>query len=172
MWDVETSMLLGSSNDKTGDTNGVCVPYGSLRNSLDFRVKFGDHARRALFNGGPLTPQPCLDRYAEITKNHRSIIIPELARWGDQHGTQRTLAQWISTYDNVRNSWLAVRTPGLISVLKGANLYPQTDAPNFSKHGGSVSPTTAVTMATNADKIYYTTDGSDPRLIGGAPNPS
>ncbi|HWB02891.1 MAG TPA: lamin tail domain-containing protein [Verrucomicrobiales bacterium] len=172
MWDVETSMLLGSSNDKTGDTNGVCVPYGSLRNSLEFRVKFGDHAHRALFNGGPLTPQPCLDRYAEITKDHRSIIIPELARWGDQHGTQRTLAQWESTYNSVRNSWLATRTTGLLNVLKGANLYPQTAAPTFSKHGGSVLPATPVTMATNSDKIYYTMDGSDPRLLGGAPNPA
>ncbi|HEX2750245.1 MAG TPA: lamin tail domain-containing protein, partial [Verrucomicrobiales bacterium] len=171
MWDVETSMLLNSSTDKTGDTNGVCVPYGSLRNSLEFRVKFGDHAHKALFNGGPLTPQPCLDRYANITKDHRSILIPELARWGDQHGTQRTLAQWEATYANVRNSWLSVRTPGLISVLKGANLYPQTDAPGFSQHGGSVLTTTGVTMATNADKIYYTLDGSDPRLLGGAPNP-
>jgi hypothetical protein len=56
-------------------------------------------------------------------------------------------------------------------VLKGANLYPQTDAPTFSRRGGSISPTTPVTMATNADKIYYTVDGTDPRMIGGAPNP-
>ena len=170
MWDCETSLLLGAANDQTGNYAGVCAPYQHLRNSLEFRVRFGDHAHRALFNGGVLTPQRCLDRYADITRDHRSFLIPELARWGDQHGTLRTIANWEATYNNVRNNWLAVRTPGLVTVLKSAGLYPQTDTPTFSRHGGSVLPATPVTMATNADKIYYTLDGSDPRLPGGAPS--
>jgi hypothetical protein len=172
MWDAETSMGINSSNDKTGDISGVAVPYGHLRNSLEFRVRVGDRAYRALFNGGALTAQPCLDRYAAVTRDHRSILIPELARWGDQHGVLRTLPQWEAEYNDVRNNWLAVRAPAFVSVLKGANLYPQTDAPTFSQRGGAVSPTTPVTMATNADRIYYTFDGTDPRLLGGAANPS
>jgi hypothetical protein len=172
MWDAETSMGINSNNDKTGDTSGVAVPYGYLRNSLEFRVRVGDRAYRALFNGGALTPQPCLDRYAEITRDHRSILIPELARWGDQHGVLRTIPQWEAEYNDVRNNWLAVRAPAFVSVLKGANLYPQTDAPTFSQRGGAISPTTPVTMATNADRIYYTFDGTDPRMLGGAPNPN
>lgn len=172
MWDSEWSMLLNSSNDKTGDFSGAAAPQQYLRNSLEYRVRFGDHAHRALFNGGALTVQRCLDRYADVTKDHRSIIIPELARWGDQHGTLRTLANWDSAYAAVRNNWINTRTAGLITVLKGAGLYPQTDAPVFSRHGGSVLPATPVTMATNADRIYYTLDGSDPRLPGGAPSPT
>lgn len=172
MWDAETSMGINSSNDKTGDTSGVAVPYGHLRNSQEFRVRFGDRAYRALFNGGALTPQPCLDRYAAITKDHRAILVPELARWGDQHGTLRTLQQWETEYNDVRNNWLAIRAPAFVSVLKGANLYPQTGSPTFSLRGGSVSPTTPVTMTANADRIYYTVDGTDPRLIGGAANPT
>lgn len=171
MWDAETSMGLNSANDKTGDTSGVCIPYGHLRNSQEFRVRVRDRAYRALFNGGALTPQPCLDRYDDITKNHRSILIPELARWGDQHGTRRTIQHWLTEYNNVRNNWLSVRAPAFVSILKGANLFPQTDAPLFSQRGGSVLPTTPVTLATNADRIYYTLDGSDPRMIGGSPNP-
>ncbi len=171
MWDAEWSLGLNSSNDKTGDTNGVCAAYGGLRSSLEFRVRFGDRAHRALFNGGPLTVQPCLDRYAAVTEKHASILIPELARWGDQHGTLRTIAQWQNANTNVRN-WLTSRPPAFLSVLKGAGLYPQTDAPAFSRHGGSVLPATPVTMSTNADRIYYTLDGSDPRLLGGAPSPA
>jgi len=169
MWDAEWSLGLNSSNDKTGDTNGVCAAYGGLRSSLEFRVRFGDRAHRALLNGGALTVQPSLDRYAAVTANHASILIPELARWGDQHGTLRTIAQWQNANTNVRN-WLTARPPAFLSVLKGAGLYPQTDAPAFSRHGGSVLPATPVTMATNADRIYYTLDGSDPRLLGGAPS--
>jgi hypothetical protein len=172
VWDSEWTLLLNSTNDKTGDFNGACAPQRWLRNSLEYRVRFADRAHRALFNGGPLTPQPCLDRYAAITRDHRSFIIPELARWGDQHGTLRTLANWENAYNNIRVGYLSVRTPSLLAVLKGAGLYPQTDAPTFSRHGGSVVPTTPVTMATNADRIYYTLDGTDPRLLGGAPHPN
>ena len=66
---------------------------------------------------------------------------------------------------------MATHTPVLLNVLKGAGLYPETDAPVFSQHGGSVSADTPLTMATDADKIYYTFDGSDPRQLGGEPTP-
>ncbi len=171
MWDAEWTLLLNSTNDKTGDFNGAAAPQQYLRHSREYRMRFADRAHRALFNGGALTPQPSLDRYASITRDHRSFLIPELARWGDQHGSLRTIAQWENTYTNIRNNFLATRTPALIAVLKGAGLYPDIDAPTFSRHGGSVPAGSTVTMATNADRIYYTLDGSDPRLLGGDPNP-
>jgi hypothetical protein len=172
MWDAEWSLFLNSNNDRTGATNGVCAPYGHLRNSQEFRVLFGDRAHKALFNGGPLTPQPCIDRWVDITNKHTSFMTGELARWGDQHGTLRTMQNWISANDRIRDDWMATRTPGFVNVLKGATLYPETDAPVFSQHGSSVSSDTPLTMATDADKIYYTLDGSDPRQLGGAVNPN
>ena len=172
MWDAEWTLFLNSNNDRTGQSAGVCGPYSDLRNSLEFRTRFGDRAHRALFNGGPLTPQPCVDRWNEITANHTKFMVGELARWGDQHGTLRTMQNWINANNQIRDDWMATRTPGFINVLQGANLYPETDAPVYSQHGGSVSTDTAVTMATDADTIYYTLDGSDPRLLGGAPDPA
>ena len=169
-WDAEWSMFLNSNGDKTGSTSGVAEPYGHLRNSKEFRVRFGDRAHRALFNNGPMTPQKCLDRYAEICQDHQSILIPELARWGDQHGTQRTIQHWINEYNHIRDDWLATRTPEFVSVLQGANLYPQLGAVTYSQHGGN-APAGGVTMFTDADTIYYTLDGTDPRLIGGGIRP-
>ena len=169
-WDAEWSLFLNSSSDKTGSTSGVAEPYGDLRSSREFRVRFGDRAHRALFNDGAMTPQKCLDRYAEICRNHRSILIPELARWGDQHGTQRTIQHWINEYDHIRDDWLATRSPEFVSVLRGANLYPQLSAVTYSTHGGN-APAGGITMFTDADTIYYTLDGTDPRLIGGEIRP-
>ena len=48
MWDAEWSMFLNSSSDKTGDFRGVAAPQEHLRNSLEYRVRFGDRAHRAL----------------------------------------------------------------------------------------------------------------------------
>ncbi len=171
-WDAEWSMFMNSNNDQTGNYAGVCEPYRHLRNSLEFRVRFGDRAHRALFNDGALTAQRCLDRYAEVTADHTSILVPELARWGDQHGTLRTLQNWLDEYNHIRSGWLAVRTPALVTVLKGAGLYPSLAAPVFSPHGGPVTPATPVTIRAAADTICYTTDGSDPRLLGGGINPA
>ena len=169
-WDAEWSLFLNSSSDKTGSTAGVAEPYGNLRRSREFRVRFGDRAHRALFNDGAMTAQKCLDRYADICRNHRSILIPELARWGDQHGNQRTIQHWITEYDHIRNDWLATRSPEFVSVLRGANLYPQLSAVAYSQQGGNAPPG-GVTMFTDADTIYYTLDGTDPRLVGGAISP-
>lgn len=169
-WDAEWSLFLNSSTDKTGTTSGVAEPYGDLRDSEEFRVRFGDRAHRALFNDGAMTPQQCMDRYEDITKDHTSILIPELARWGDQHGTQRTIQNWTNEYNHIRNDWLATRTPAFVTVLRGANLYPQIDAVTYSQHGGP-APAGGVTMFTDSDTIYYTLDGTDPRLLGGGIKP-
>ena len=60
----------------------------------------------------------------------------------------------------------------MIRRFKSASMYPNTIAPVYSQHGGSLSPDIPITMATDANNIYYTLDGSDPRLPGGAPNPN
>ncbi len=166
-WDAEWIMFLGSINDPTGNVKGVGEPYGHLRNSKEFRVRFGDRVQRALFNGGALTTQRCKDRYADITKDHRSILIPELARWGDQHGTLRTIQNWTTEYDHIQNSWLSVRTPALVNILRNAGLFPTLNAPAFNHRGGEVQPGWWFMMLSFQGLIYYTLDGSDPRAIGG-----
>lgn len=185
MWDVETSMLLNSSIDQTGATSGVNVPYGSLRASKEFQMKMGDRAHRALFNGGALTATASMARYADLTKNHRSILIPELARWGDQHGSQRTIAQWESAYQQIQSQWLADRSPELVEILRKAKLYPDLPAPRYSQHGGEVAlgggPSLSVPLSVR--QIYYSygpkdsdlTDYHhplDPRLPGGGISPT
>jgi hypothetical protein len=43
--------------------------------------------------------------------------------------------------------------------------------PVFSQHGGHVVPGTTITLSASAGTIYTTTDGSDPRVPGGAVSP-
>ena len=172
MWDAEWALFLNSNSDRTGDFRGVAAPQEHLRNSLDYRVRFGDRTHRALFNNGPMTNQVCVDRWNELTADHTSILVPELARWGDQHGTLRTIQNWTNESNNIKNNWLATRESAFLNHLKNANLYPDVDAPVFSRHGGSVSPNTPVTMSTDSSAIYFTTDGTDPRLSGGGIHPA
>ena len=60
----------------------------------------------------------------------------------------------------------------MISRFRAAGMYPEIISPVFSQHGGSVALGAGITMATNVGTVYYTMDGSDPRLSGGSVNPS
>jgi hypothetical protein len=72
----------------------------------------------------------------------------------------------------IQNRWNLYMNGASSQFRQVANgpLYPSTEAPTFSQHGGSVSANYALTI-TNPNAggtVYYTLDGSDPRVTGGA----
>jgi hypothetical protein len=88
---------------------------------------------------------------------------------------------WLLERDCVVNHYIpdifANPSYGLINLLRNKNLYPGIDPPVFNidgtaQHGGHVDTDAALTMTNpNASgTIYYTVDGSDPRLPGGVVN--
>jgi hypothetical protein len=169
MWDAEWTLFIGGgiSSNQTGNVAGVAEPQRGLRNSLEYRMLFADRAHRALFNDGPLTSEACADRYDGFVKDHPLILIAESARWGDQHRSSRprTTDDWQREYNRIKNTWFPRRTDTFISQLRRANLYPEVDPPVLSQRGGEVPVGFELTM-TESDRgvIYYTLDGSDPRL--------
>lgn len=83
---------------------------------------------------------------------------------------------WIKERDHVINSHIPVihdagDSRGIINELRGQNLYPSIDPPLFAQHGGPVPNNFNLRITAAAGDIYYTTDGSDPRLVGGGVNP-
>lgn len=58
-----------------------------------------------------------------------------------------------------------------ISDLRQSGLYPSIDAPSFAQHGGVVGAGQPVPLMAESGTIYFTRDGSDPRLPGGSINP-
>jgi hypothetical protein len=187
MWDCEWSLLLQSSptTNRTGDFSGIAAPQGHLEKSPEYRVRYADRAFRAMFNNGPLTPPRARAIYDEVTAQHRSILIPESARWGNQHGGQYGVSHWQSEYNNIVNTWFPVRTANFLSQLRARGLYPFIDAPIYSQHGGSVPAGGSITMTvpSTVSKIYYQFGSGDadpadyahsldPRLVGGGIHPS
>ena len=172
-WDAESTMNLFGSNINTNrlDANvEAAEPYSYLKNNEEFRIRFADHAYRALFNDGALTPDQAIARYETLLAEMEQAIVAESARWGDMHySTPLTKAQWETEGQSVINTFLAGRTDVFISQLRSAGLYPSVDAPAFSQQGGPVAAGGAELGITSAaGVIYYTLDGSDPRAPGGA----
>ena len=175
-WDAERTLESVTGSNRTG-VNQAQRPsrlYAALRDNPEFRLQFADHAQRHLFNGGALSPGQTAARYQVLANFIDRAIVGESARWGDsKRATPYTRdAEWVTERDRLLNSYFPQRTGVLLGHLRGAGLYPSTGAPVLSQHGGHISSTTELSMSNTGGIIYYTTDGSDPRLPGGAINPS
>src|SRR6185295_4900072 len=92
------------------------------------------------------------------------------ARWGTASPgniTGRTPENWEGNAQGVRDNFFPFRNANLVSYMRGAGWYPSFDPPALSQFGGSVSNGYTLTVSSAAGIIYYTLDGSDPRLPGG-----
>lgn len=170
----------GLNKDSTGINNTYRPTHvhHELTANAEYRLRFADRAHHFLFNGGALTEGPAGKLWSDKADFIREALKAECARWGDftqdQRGASKinTLAEWQTLVDREMAVWFPQRSGIVINQLQADSLYPDLEAPIFSQHGGNV-PAGFHLLFTNsgADEIYYTTDGSDPRLTGGEANP-
>ncbi|HEY7115819.1 MAG TPA: lamin tail domain-containing protein, partial [Tepidisphaeraceae bacterium] len=186
-WDSEMALDGGWANIGVNATgvgsagNDVAKPYFYLRNNPEFRMMFADHVQRFMFNGGALTPAASIARYQAMANQIDAAVVGESARWGDIPSTTGTVphtqAQWRNERDYLLNTFFPQRTALVLQQLRGANLFPSIDAPSFAvngtpKYGGTFLPNDLLTISGSGGTVYYTLDGSDPRLPGGAVSPT
>ena len=176
-WDAERTLesITGNNRTSVGQDNKPSRLFERLKRNPEFRMEFADHAHKHLFNDGVLTPGQTHARYQKLANFIDRAIVGESARWGDsQRSTPYTRnGAWVTERDRLLNRYFPRRTEVVLGHLRGHNprLYPSTDAPVFSRHGGHISSKRELTMTSTRGVIYYTKDGSDPRMPGGAVNP-
>jgi hypothetical protein len=189
-WDSE-HVLKSPTEDRTGvnHPNSPAELYALLRGHPEFRLLFADRAHRAFFNGGPLQVNPARPAWNPASPQDNQpaasyqrrvaeidlALIAESARWGDnqrpaqpytRHVEYRAELNWLHT------QYFPVRSANVLQQLRAAGLYPGVAAPAFNQHGGWVPRGFALTLTAPAGVIYYTLDGSDPRVPGaGTPHP-
>lgn len=83
---------------------------------------------------------------------------------------------WLVERDNVVNNYIPTLhdqsdSRSIIRELRANNLFPSIEAPQFSQFGGEAPLGFELGITGTAGTIYYTLDGSDPRMNGGAVNP-
>jgi hypothetical protein len=181
-WDSEMATGLQWAYDPNtnvigGGSGWMATTFNALRNNADFRTLFADHAQKFLFNGGPMTTAVAQARYRALADEIQQAVTTESARWGDVSGTLYKPSDWLADRDYTLNTWLGQRTNIFIQQLRNAGLYPAVDAASFringsTQFGGLFTPGDSLTITASASPIYYTLDGSDPRLPGGGLNPA
>ncbi|MES2572689.1 MAG: lamin tail domain-containing protein, partial [Verrucomicrobiota bacterium] len=178
-------------------TEACTARWQALMDQLDRAIvaesaRWGDAAQRIGRPGHGPGPHPVFAsqslkaRQALFEKRDgvRPLIGPGIPPPGPQpQGKTRphTREQWLAACNAMLADYFPNRSGIVLDQLSQAHLYPSLNPPVFPQalQAASGRPVTALvesglsmTNPNTEGQIYYTTDGSDPRRIGGAVSPS
>lgn len=188
VWDAEHT-LLDVYEDRTGPFNcGDQYPQSNpqwvwqqcLANA-EFRMLLADQVHRHFQKGGALSPEAVAERFQKRLKEIESAVVCESARWGDTEGGFPFMApgpegsgkrppktrdvEWRTEANRILNEFIPKRSQVVVDQLWSLGLLPDVTPPTLLVQNNTV------TLTAPEGTIYYTTDGSDPRLLGGKLSP-
>jgi hypothetical protein len=143
--------------------------HEDLATNAEYRLKIADVAQKHLFNDGALTQSKALGLFNARAAEINQAIIADVVRWGT-NATNHTQAQWLSRLESIRTGFFPTRAATVISQLKTRGFYPNVNPPVFSQRGGQVASGFGLVLSNGGQSgtMYFTTNGSDPRAVGGA----
>ena len=165
--------------------------HQQLMANEEYRIRFADKVQESFFNDGPNSVSNQLARLDAQVAAIDQAIIAESARWGDAQTNSPLLRDphWLNAINELREL-IAPRHDVVVEqfrntsllLLNGddstsASLFPDVDAPIYDvdgslQSGGLVTAGASIGLSATEGTIYFTTDGTDPRLPGGAVSPS
>ncbi|MHC4536592.1 MAG: lamin tail domain-containing protein, partial [Planctomycetota bacterium] len=183
-WDGE-HLMENLYENVTGRNNagGPTRLHHRLMQNAEYRLLFADHVHRHFFNDGDLTPEGAGVLYQVRLNDVDRAVIGESARWGDNQIDRfariRYMREphWLLERDWILGTYIPNRTGIVLDQFRARGWYPNVDAPIYHvngsyQHGGHIATTDLFSMAATTGTIYYTFDGSDPRLPQISPDES
>lgn len=149
IWDAEWAMGFGGRSVSGNTFNEIAGSdvgniHARLRQHPEFRLLFADRVHRHLFNGGALTDTNVIRHFAEATAGVGPLI----------NGLDL----------GVTNTWTRSRPAPLRQHLVAQGLFASSNAPSLRQHGGRVPRGFVLTLTNLAGPVWYTLDGTDPRV--------
>jgi hypothetical protein len=174
IWDGERTLESVEANTLSFDDD-FSPPrlFHKLSESPEFRVAFGDRVHRHLAGRGALAPETAAQRFRVLSQLLDSAIVAESARWGDyRRDVHRYKVEpyelytrddhWRPEIQRLLTDYFPRRTAVLLKQFQEAELYPRLEAPVSRIQSGHI------VLSAPSGAIYFTEDGTDPRLPGGA----
>ena len=186
-WDGEHVLenLQQNGTSPSSDPTGLLSYLDDIE---EFRIHFGDRVHKHLFNGGALTPERNAQRWTRRADEIDLAVIAESARWGDYRRDVHSYSSgpyylytkneyWIPEKRRLLEQYFPYRTSRALSQFRSLGFYPSVDAPVFringsTQHGGRISKTDQLSMTGATNTIWYTLDGTDPRVPSAPRSPS
>jgi hypothetical protein len=155
--------------------------YSLLRLNAEFRLLFADRVHRHFFNGGilyvdPAAPgwdpnRPDRNRPAALYQSRVAevfdALVAESARWGDNQRPAQPYtrdAEFMTELNWLRAQYFPQRSAVVLNQFRALGLYPSLAAPTLNQPGGYVARGFQLAFTVPAGTVYYTRDGSDPRV--------
>ncbi|MDP6794487.1 MAG: CotH kinase family protein [Verrucomicrobiota bacterium] len=182
VWDAEHT-LRDVREDRTGpfpagnhysSSNPQWIWQQCLDNE-EFRIRVGDRIQKHFYNGGALTPDMVQKQFRERIDEIEMSVVCESARWGDssytpsggQASTERPPRNrdddWIHEINRLVNDYFPARSEIVLSQLYRHGVISDVAAPVYQLNGDK----SQVSIQARNGDLFVTTDGSDPRQIGG-----
>lgn len=157
------------------------LPYHHLRIDYpEFHLRFADHIQRHLLSpAGALyvcSGKPAWDpanpgcnipaaRFMRLAGAIDPALPAETARWGSYRQPEQPFSrdrEWRAEQARLLADYFPVRSRALFDQLRRVGLYPPIDAPMV----GADPDRRVIHLAAQRGEVFYTTDGSDPRVPG------
>jgi len=188
--DAEHSMMVQAENVGIGiQENRVTIPnmkvagfnkfqpqwlHFKLTANKEYCQRFADRAYNNFFNKGVFTPDAVRARFQKRVEQIDKAIVGESARWGDFISqVPMTYDNWNAEINDIYNRYFPYRTGIVIEQMKSAGLIMPFNPPLFSKNNslldGKIYPISGnyeIAVSSYSGKIFYTLDGTDPRMVG------
>ncbi len=185
VWDAEHT-LKDKREDRTGpfpagQSFGGSNPQWLWQQCLEneeFRVRVGDRVQKHFFNTGALSVESVRSRFLDRAAEVESAAVCESARWGDAAYTpsggksspdREPLTRdrhWRPEIDRIANEYIPARSEIILTQLYAHGVLSDVAAPIVHNFGNN-----SYRIRSPQGVVYVTTDGSDPRLVGGRLNP-
>ncbi len=131
----------------------------------EFRLLMADRIHKHFFNQGVLDDSdPANSRVKAVIDQAVAEVAPLLRERFDEAIDLEFWRYWSAPGASRRSYLLGPNDEH----FRDAGYWPQTEPPALRRHGGEVPSGYELAMTAGAGTLYFTTDGSDPRLFGGA----
>ncbi|MBM4002117.1 MAG: hypothetical protein FJ295_02355 [Planctomycetes bacterium] len=145
-----------------------------LMANSEYRLRFADIVQRTFSTGGALEVASSQARWQAQMDVLALPIVGESLRWGDAKRPDSPLTDqdWLQAASNTRDGFLANRNSIVLQQFRDVGLLPALAAPDLlvdgqPSQGGRIDAGSILRFAAADGLVYYSNDGSDPRLIGG-----
>ena len=188
VWDAEHT-LFDIEEDRTGpfpagedfETSNPQWVYQQCLDNAEFRLKVADRVYKHFYNDGVLAPDSVTERFRKRAAEIETAVVCESARWGDStlggnafnvDGSRAkesvcTQEDWQNEINRIANEYLPVRTKHVLGQLYRQGVVLDVDPPQLNQLGGKVDRDFELQLTSPHGKIFVTTNGKDPRSIGG-----
>jgi hypothetical protein len=149
--------------------------WGYIQNA-EFRMLFADRSYELMHNGGLLTDSNRVERFMYYVNLLNLPIRIDQKRWGadnrrnNQPGVMFTYTDVQAEINRVLSN-TENNVSKYIASFRAHQLYPSIDPPLISITASNETSTTCTLSGGSGSTVYYTVNGTDPRLLGGGVSP-